>query len=106
MDQVLIHDIETIAIPTLDKLLPGWRNKYQTGLNKVRREILLNMAFNMGLPTLAKFKKMWAAIKLQDWEEAAKQMLDSKWAKQVGYRANELADAMRTGQWSKSKGAA
>jgi lysozyme len=46
-----------------------------------------------------KFSNMWDAIEDEDWDEASDQMLDSRWAKQVGRRAHRLADAMRTGEW-------
>jgi len=56
------------------------------------------MAFNLGVPRLLKFKKTIAAIQREDWEEAAEQMLMSKWAIQVGSRAYRLADIMLTGE--------
>jgi lysozyme len=68
-------------------------------MDHVRTLCLVNMLFNLGSSRLAKFKKMWAAIEQQDWEEAANQMLDSMWADQVGRRAVELADQMRTGEF-------
>ncbi len=86
-------------MPTLNRLLPDWRDKKKTGLNQVRREVLLNMSFNMGHTTFKKFKLMWRAVKARDWEEAANQMLNSVWAEQVGIRADELADAMRRGKF-------
>jgi lysozyme len=41
---------------------------------------------------------MWEAIEADDFEEAAAQMLSSKWAEQVKQRAVELAEIMRHGQ--------
>ena len=49
----------------------------------------------MGLGTVAKFKLSMKAFENKDWEEAANQMLDSKWAKQTPNRAKELADIVR-----------
>jgi lysozyme len=69
------------------------------GLDFVRRGVLKNMLFNLGLPKLSKFTKMWRAIRLKDWEKAAEEMLDSKWARQVGRRAIQLSEMMRKG-WS------
>ena len=66
-------------------------------LDAQRQMILLNMAFNMGVPRLGKFKKMWAAIESGDMEEASKQALDSRWADQVGRRAEELAERLISG---------
>lgn len=59
--------------------------------------VLLNMAFNLGVPRLCKFSKMWAAIHEEDFDAASREMLDSKWARQVKGRATELADLMRIG---------
>ena len=55
------------------------------------------MAFNMGVPRLCKFVKMWDAIHKSDFDEASVQMLDSRWAKQVKSRSTTLSEAMKTG---------
>lgn len=68
-------------------------------LNEVRQEVLINMMFNLGYARLSGFKKFLAAIAMSDWTEAANQMLESKWADQVGARADRLANAMRRGFW-------
>ena len=57
--------------------------------------IIANMMFNMGLTRLTKFKKMKAAVEKGDFEEAANQMHDSKWRKQVPNRAERLINRMR-----------
>ena len=56
---------------------------------------LVDMMFNLGFSRFMKFKKMIAAIEAENWNLAADEMLDSKWAKQVGSRAIELADMVR-----------
>ena len=56
--------------------------------------ILCNMMFNMGRPRLSKFKNMNAAIAKEDWLEAATQMEDSRWHRQVTNRANRLIKRM------------
>jgi len=68
-------------------------------LDSVRQLICIDMAFNMGVPRLCKFKKMWAAIEAEDYPTAAKEMLDSRWAKQVKGRATKLANAMHNGEF-------
>ena len=60
------------------------------------RYILCNMMFNMGRPRHSKFKKMNEAIANEDWFEAAVQMEDSRWHKQVTNRANRLIERMET----------
>ena len=68
-------------------------------LDSVRQLILIDMAFNMGVPRLCKFKNMWAAVHNEDYPTAAKEMLDSRWAKQVKGRATKLANAMHNGEF-------
>lgn len=69
------------------------------GLNKPRADVLVNMAFNLGINGLLKFKNMLAAIDDGYFSRAADEMLDSRWAKQVGDRALELAEQMSTGEY-------
>ncbi|WP_417315672.1 glycoside hydrolase family protein [Cycloclasticus pugetii] len=66
-------------------------------LDPVRQALLVNMCFNLGFCGLMKFKRMWAAIGRGDYSRAGDEMLNSKWARQVGRRADELAEIMRTG---------
>lgn len=66
-------------------------------LSPVRQEVLVNMMLNLGFARLSGFKRMHAALEEGNWAEAARQMLDSKWASDVGARADRLAKAMRTG---------
>ena len=65
-------------------------------LDAVRQLIVMDMAFNMGVPRLCKFKKMWAALKEQDYINASNEMLDSKWAEQTEKRAESLARIIRS----------
>jgi len=67
-------------------------------LNAPRQMVCVNMAFNLGMPRLNKFKKMWSAIEDEDYNNAAVEMLDSRWAEQVKGRATRLSDIMRTGE--------
>ena len=67
------------------------------GLNPVRRGVIENMAYNMGVGGVLTFTDMIAAIEAKDWPEAARQMRASKWAVQVGDRAKVLARIMETG---------
>lgn len=67
-------------------------------LDEVRFSALVNLAF-AGIGTLLQFKKMLVAMQARNWDEAAKQLLDSKYATQVGDRANRLAKQLTTGDW-------
>ena len=68
-------------------------------LDAVRQLVLMDMAFNMGVPRLCKFKKMWNAIHEKKFDVASKEMLDSRWANQVKSRAVKLANAMHNGEF-------
>lgn len=68
-------------------------------VNDARKFVLLDMCFNMGIKRLLTFKKMLAALDKNDYDKAAKEMLDSKWAKQVGKRAKELSEIMIKGEY-------
>ena len=76
----------------LDRTQPFWRT-----LNDARQEALANMCFNMGITRLLKFRRMWGALMANDFNTAADEALDSRWARQVGARADELAEQIRTG---------
>lgn len=89
---LLDYDIQ-IAREELDRVHPDWR-----GYTSKRRDCLVELMFNMGAPSLLTFKKMWAAIEREDWPEAALELLDSRWAEQVGpHRAAKLADLLEDG---------
>jgi len=56
--------------------------------------IILNMAYQLGVPRLLGFRKMWSALESKDFEEAAKEMRDSLWNRQTPNRSNKLASIM------------
>jgi len=58
--------------------------------------IIANMMFNLGLPRLSKFRKMKESVDARDFNEAANQMVDSKWYRQVPNRAMRLVKRMRS----------
>jgi len=76
----------------------GFIPEYQD-LDAVRRDVLVELAYNMGLSGLLSFIKMFRAIREHDFKEASLQLLDSKYSKQVGKRARTLARRLRTGTW-------
>lgn len=65
--------------------------------NTDRASVLVSMAYQLGLSGLLRFRKMLAAIEDNDWEEAAREALDSRWAKQTPRRARHHAEVLRTG---------
>lgn len=66
-------------------------------LDQVRQEALIDMLFNLGLPTFLEFKKTLKFVAEGKYSQAAEEMLRSKWADQVGDRAKELAYMVDTG---------
>ena len=59
------------------------------------QQVIVNMTFNMGRPRLSQFKKFIAGVNAGDWDKAAVEMMDSRWAKQVGARAERLRDRIK-----------
>ena len=88
---LLMNDIDIVerelsnAHPCIEDLTEG------------RQIVCLNMAFNLGVPRLCKFTNMWAEIHAKDYNMAAYEMINSRWARQVKGRSKELADIMREG---------
>lgn len=91
IDYLLDNDIVR-CIKELTRALP-WFGL----LDDVRKEALIDLCFNLGLTRLLGFKKALAAIEASDWDTAKVELLDSRWAAQVGNRAQEIAEMIRTG---------
>ena len=77
-----------IAVSECEALFGDNWNNYPGEL----QEVLVNMMFNMGRGRLGGFKKFIAAINESDWNKASIEMMDSRWATQVGNRAIRLRD--------------
>lgn len=91
IDYLLMNDVKE-CVADLDKNLPWWRS-----LSDARRRVLVNMRFNLGMAGLIGFKNTLKFIETGEYKRAADNMLLSKWAKQVGQRANRLAKMMEVG---------
>ena len=59
------------------------------------QRVIANMMFNMGLTRLSKFKGMKRGVDSRNWNQAADEMVDSRWYRQVTNRANRLVERMR-----------
>ena len=68
-------------------------------LDGARKGAMQNMAYNLGVRRLSAFHLFLEAMEQGDWKTAAKEMMNSKWAKQVGPRAERLRDQILTGVW-------
>ena len=89
-DELFFYDINI----TLKECEDNFHNNWRDWPEEVKL-IVANMAFNLGLPRLKKFKKMFAALNKEDYKTASKEGLDSKWADQVYNRARRLMDRLR-----------
>lgn len=87
--QMLEEDIE-IVLDELKRALPFWEN-----LKWNYKEALVDLAFNMGVPRLMMFRNMLSAIEADDPAKAAEELLDSRYASQVGKRASNIAALLR-----------
>lgn len=90
-DFMLRNDVADV-MSALNEKLPWLKS-----LTQDRQAVLINMAFNLGIDGLLKFRETLGAIERGDYELAAQRMLNTLWAKQVKGRAVELADRMRKG---------
>ena len=59
------------------------------------QRVIANMMFNMGLTRLSKFKGMKRGVDSRNWNQAADEMVDSRWYNQVTNRADRLVERMR-----------
>ena len=91
VDLMLANDIASCE-RDLDHNLGWWRT-----LDQVRQRVLLNMAFNLGWTHFAQFPRFFSAVHAHRWDDAALEMIASRWHGQVGDRALRLEEMMRTG---------
>jgi lysozyme len=91
-DVIFIDDFRAASanakrIPVFDALSP------------VRQAVLIEMVFNMGLQSVLGFRQMLAHLEAGRYDAAAMEMLNSRWARQVGPRAKNLSEIMSRGVW-------
>lgn len=91
LDILLDNDVSRTVAAVLAHL------PWAVTLDPIRRDVLVNMAFNLGIAGLMGFKKFLAAVQRGAWDDAVIEMLDSKWHEQVGIRAERLAEQMLHG---------
>ena len=85
---ILKHDLQT-AIKGADRVLVEC-----PVLDDLAEEIIIEMVFQLGETGVSKFKNMIKALKIPDYQTAAIEMLDSKWAKQTPERAQGMSSEM------------
>ena len=82
-------DVE-IVLSDCSTLYPDFED-----LPEEAQQIIANMMFNLGRPRLSKFVGMKRGVDAKDWDSAADEMVDSRWYRQVGARAERLVNRMR-----------
>ena len=92
VEYLLINDVQR-CIEELDGAFDWFKD-----LDEVRREAMINLCFNLGLTKLRKFVNALEAMKQRNYNKAATELLNSKWANQVGERSREVAQMIRTGE--------
>jgi lysozyme len=93
IDYLLSNDIERVV-----KEL-GRQFNWFSSLNEARRDAMIDMCFNLGLPRLKGFVKALAAMQDKNYEVAYVEFMDSRWSRQVGKRANRLCNMIRSGEY-------
>ena len=88
---LLRHDIKRV-MEECRSCFSFWKH-----LDAERKYALLDMCFNLGLRRLMGFKKMLNSLEIGDYRGAAKECLNSKYAKDVGKRAERIAKTFETG---------
>ena len=91
VNQILADDLVRV-FSGLDRKIGWWRN-----LSYARQRVLANMAINLGVDGLLGFRRMILAVDRGHYDQAAREMLNSKWATQVFGRAVRLAKMMAEG---------
>ena len=87
--KVFEQDIETV-LSDCNRLYEDFED-----LPEEAQRVIANMMFNMGYPRLSKFEGMKSGVDARDWNQAADEMVDSRWYYQVINRANRLVERMR-----------
>ena len=92
--------LQSILNRTMRDMLSNERiAKAMNVLDEARTAVLVSMAYQMGVAGLSQFKNTLYLVETKQFEEAAKAMLDSKWARQTPNRARRHAEQMRSGLW-------
>ena len=93
VDYLLDNDIKRVKDELTDEYY--WFG----GLNDARQEAMIDISFNLGQTRLRGFKKALDAMASEDFDIAADEFMDSRWSEQVGNRAIEVTEMIRTGEY-------
>jgi len=91
IDYLLTNDLHDAAA-VLDHNVPWWRL-----LDPVRQRAMLNLQYNLGWGAFGQFARFFSAMSQHRWDDAAIELISSKWHAQVGDRAKRIEGMVRTG---------
>jgi len=94
IDLMLENDLKQVHEDLIER-----KGSVFTGLVEPRKSVLVNMAYQLGITGCFSFKRMWASIEEEDYDQASVEMLDSRWGKQTHARALALSQQMKQGKW-------
>ena len=89
-DEILLRKLQILGRSVMGKF------PFFDSLPSDCKSVLMEMCYQLGVTGVSKFKKALKAMDDGDWEKAADEMLDSKWAKQTPRRAKEMSDIIRS----------
>ena len=89
----MINDIERVQ-NELGRSFPWFAD-----LDEARRDAMIDIAFNLGLTRLRSFVNALEAMAHGQYDAAANEFMDSRWSQQVGNRAVEVTEMIRTGEY-------
>ena len=93
IDFLLINDITRVKQELTDTYF------WFPALNDARQDGMVDICFNLGLTRLRGFVKALEAMSREQFDIAADEFMDSRWSQQVGNRAVEVTEMIRTGDY-------
>lgn len=93
-DSIIMELAYMVVMECYKDLTDIFTPEYFNSLPEAKQVALINMMYNLGKPTFLQFKRTIKAIKEGRWKDVEKFALESKWAKQVGKRANRIAQIL------------
>ena len=93
IDFLLMNDITRVKQELTDTYF------WFPALNEARQDAMIDISFNLGLTRLRGFVKAIEAMSREQFDIAADEFMDSRWSQQVGNRAVEATEMIRTGEY-------
>ena len=94
-------EVDYLLQNDIDRVISELESEYDwfSDLDDIRQDAMIDISFNLGQTRLRAFKKALSAMSEGDWDNAADQFMDSRWSDQVGIRAKNLTNMIRSGAY-------